>query len=84
MVRRYNLVLNRLNKAQTKVKNIKNYLLTALYNAPSDSSFTAVEEYRSNKKMIHFNNSIGRSYDEFDPMNMSLRLTEEFEPHMSI
>ncbi len=38
-------VLDRLNKAQTEVKNIKNYMLTALYNAPADSSFTAAENY---------------------------------------
>ncbi|MCC8098153.1 MAG: DUF6017 domain-containing protein, partial [Eubacterium sp.] len=81
-------VLDRLSKAQTRVKNIKNYMLTALYNAPADSSFTATENYRNrnlnsikqpsmySSRTNSFNNFTGSGFDEFDPVDMALQLME--------
>ncbi|MCD8215019.1 MAG: hypothetical protein LUC97_05195 [Clostridiales bacterium] len=77
-------VLDRLSKVQTEIKNIKNYMLTALYNVPIDSSFTATENYRNRNlssikqpsRTDSFNNFTDREFCEFDPVNMALQLME--------
>ncbi len=40
-------VADRFVNAKTEVKNIKNYLLTALFNAKGDNNFTAAEAYKN-------------------------------------